>query len=244
MSEVIEGSVCGLDGCSSEAGATTAAKPHTGRQSVVEVEIISDAICPWCFVAKRRFEKAAARLPQGVKLAVHWRPFELNPDMPPEGMDRVAYRSRKFGSWEHSQGLDAQVAAVGAEEGIAFHHERIERTPNTFNPHRLVWLAEREGVQDAVIEAIFRAYFVEGRDIGDRSVLADLAAGAGIARETAEAFLAGDEGADQVRAAESAALRRGVSGVPTFVITGRPAFSGAQRTELMLAHLLDAARPA
>lgn len=139
--------------------------------------------------------------------------------------------------------LDAQVAAVGAQEGIDFRHDRMKRTPNTFDAHRLVWLGERMGVQDAVVEALFRAYFAEGRDIGDATVLADLAAGAGIRRGTAEAFLAGDEGADAVREAEIAAQRRGVSGVPTFVINGQPVFSGAQRTELMLAHLLGAAKP-
>ncbi len=175
-------------------------------------------------------------------VAVRWRPFELNPHMPPEGMDRVAYRSRKFGSWQRSRELDAQVAAVGAQEGIAFRHDLIRRTPNTFQAHRLVWLAEREGVQDAAVETVFRAYFVEGRDIGDPAVLADLAVGAGIARERAAAFLASDEGADEVAEAERDAQRRGISGVPTFVVDGEPVFSGAQRAGLMAARLLAAVR--
>jgi predicted DsbA family dithiol-disulfide isomerase len=214
---------------------------QTNGQRPVEVEIISDAICFWCYVAKRRFEKAIAGLPEDVRVSVRWLPFELNPQMPSEGMDRVAYRSRKFGSWERSQKLDAQVTVVAAQEGIAFQHDLASRTPNTFNAHRLVWLGEREGVQDAVVEAVFRAYFVEGRDIGDVAVLADLAAGVGIASDFAAAFLASDEGAKEVSQAEFANRERGVQGVPTFVINGQPVFSGAQRSDLMLDHLLDAA---
>jgi predicted DsbA family dithiol-disulfide isomerase len=206
----------------------------------IRVEIVSDAICPWCLIGKRRFERAAAELPESMVLSVRWLPFELNPDMPAGGMDRVAYRSARFGSWERAQERDAQVAAAGAQEGIEFHHELMARTPNTFDAHRLIWLAEREGVQGEVVEALFRAYFVEGRDIGDAAVLAELAAGAGVSRERATALLAGDEGAVAVGGAEGAAHRQGVSGVPTFVLNGRPAFSGAQRSDLMLAHLLHA----
>lgn len=243
MQEIADIAVRGVDGRASEATISSGAGGTT-RARAVSVEVVSDAICPWCFVAKRRLESALALLPGDVAVSVRWRPFELNPQMPPEGMDRVAYRSRKFGSWERSRELDAQVAAVGAQEGIGFRHDLIRRTPNTFQAHRLVWPAEREGVQDAAVEAIFRAYFVEGRDIGDPAVLAELAAGAGITRERAEAFLAGDEGADAVAQAELEAQKRGVSGVPTFVVGGEPAFSGAQRAELMAAHLLAAARRA
>ena len=163
--------------------------------------------------------------------------------MPVEGMDRVAYRSRKFGSWEYSQKLDAQVTAAAVQAGLTMRHDLIKRTPNTFNAHRLIWLAEQEGVQDAVVEGLFSAYFVEGRDVGDKEVLADLAAAAGIDRARASVFLAGTEGADEVAEAEAASKRSGINGVPTFVINGRPAFSGAQRAELMLAHMLDAVVP-
>jgi predicted DsbA family dithiol-disulfide isomerase len=242
MSELNEGAVCGADGCVLKTEPTKRFAHEPGKFRVVSVEIISDAICPWCFVGKRRFGKAVAKLPEGVTVAVRWLPFELNPQMPPGGMDRVAYRSRKFGSLEHSQQLDARIAAVGAQEGIDFRHDLIGRAPNTFNAHRLIWLAEQEGVQDAIVEAVFRAYFVEGRDIGDPAVLAELATSAGVARARVEGFLASDEGADAVIAAELGARRLEVSGVPTFMINGEPAFSGAQHTDLMLAHLLAAAR--
>ena len=224
-----------------EAGATPPSPPDAAAERDLLVEIISDTICPWCFVGKRRFERAIAQLPMGVRVAVRWRPFELNPGMPAGGVDRRVYRSAKFGSWERAQARDAQVAAVGAREGIEFHHELIARTPRTFDAHRLVWLAEREGVQDAVVEALFRAYFGEGRDIGDAAVLAGLAGEAGIAHGAAAAMLAGDAGAAEVRAAEAEAHRQGVSGVPTFLIDGRAAFSGAQSSDLMLMHLQQAA---
>jgi predicted DsbA family dithiol-disulfide isomerase len=176
-----------------------------------------------------------------VKLSVHWRPFELNPNMPAEGLDRVAYRSRKFGSWEHSQKLDAQVTAAAVQSGLAMRHDLMRRTPNTFNAHRLIWLGEKEGVQDAVVEGLFSAYFVEGCDVGDGKVLAEIGAAAGIDKARVQSFLAGAEGAGEVSEAEITSQRGGLNGVPTFIINGQPAFSGALRAELMLAHLMKAA---
>ena len=125
---------------------------------VLGLEVVSDAICPWCYVGKRRLAKALALLAQdGLTFTVRWLPFQLNPDMPKGGVDRRAYRTRKFGSWERSQALDARVAAVGAGDGLAFRHDLMARTPNTFDAHRLVWLAGREGTQDAVVDGLFAA---------------------------------------------------------------------------------------
>jgi len=242
MTDLLEAGSCSADGCTVEAH-LTASKDTAEKTKTLSVKIVSDAICPWCYVAKRQFGRAVARLPGDVAVSVHWRPFELNPDMPVEGMDRVAYRSRKFGSWEYSQMLDAQVTAAAAQAGLTMRHDLTKRTPNTFNAHRLIWLAEQEGVQDVVVEGLFAAYFVEGRDVGDKGVLADLAVAAGIDRARASVFLAGTEGADEVAEAEAASKRSGMNGVPTFVINGRPAFSGAQRAELMLAQMLDAVGP-
>src|SRR3954447_23685158 len=148
------------------------------------VDVISDVICPWCYIGKRRLEKAVAALAGPVK--VRWLPFQLNPTMPKEGVSRREYRTRKFGSWERSQELDARVVAVGKEEGIHFAFDRIERTPNTLEAHRLIWLAGKESVQDAVVEALFRAYFTEGRDIGNQQTLLDVVAEAGLDRGKAE----------------------------------------------------------
>jgi predicted DsbA family dithiol-disulfide isomerase len=238
MSDLFKAGICIADGCSVEAGQHRAVAPAV--EKTIAVEIVSDVICPWCYVAKRQFERAAANLPAGVKLSVHWRPFELNPHMPTEGLDRKIYRSRKFGSWENSQRLDAQVTAAAAQVRLTIRHDLMKRTPNTFNAHRLIWLAEKQRVQDAVVEGLFQAYFAKGRDVGRKEVLADIAAAGGIDRTTAEAFLAGSEGSDEVADAEMAAQRSGLNGVPTFIIDGRPAFSGAQRADLMLNHVLDA----
>jgi predicted DsbA family dithiol-disulfide isomerase len=139
------------------------------------VDVVSDLICPWCFVAKRRVEKAAAIL--GEKIEMHWLPFELNTDMPVDGLDRRVYRSAKFGCWEQSRRLDAQVAAAGAEVGITFHHDRMKRTPNTFRDHVLLAAALKQGLemQGKVAERLFQAYFVNGEDVGDLAVLLSIA---------------------------------------------------------------------
>jgi len=203
---------------------------------MLELQVVSDAICPWCYVAKRHLDVALAHLAaEGLRLTVRWVPFELNPDMPAAGLDRKTYRSQKFGSWERSQALDAQVAAAGRAAGIAFHHERMQHTPNTFAAHRLVWLAGEERVQDAAVEGLFRAYFTEGRDVGDIEVLIDVADAAGIDRARATAFFAGTEGQDAVRREIERGRRSGLQGVPTFILDGEPLFSGAQPPARMAA---------
>ena len=197
---------------------------------MLTIDVISDVICPWCFIGKRRLERAL----DGRGVSVRWHPFQLNPEMPREGIERKAYRIRKFGSWERSQELDAQVAAAGHGEGIAFNFERQSRTPNTLDAHRVIWLAGERGVQDAVVEALFLAYFTDGRDLSDRATLAEIAAGVGLDRAEVDELLAGDQGLDVVRAGEGQARRLGVSGVPFFVVNGRVALSGAQPPELFL----------
>src|SRR6266849_4543592 len=154
--------------------------------------------------------------------------------MPKEGMNRKEYRTAKFGSWERSLGLDAQVQAVGAGEGITFAFDRIERTPNTLDAHRLIWLADKEGVQDAVVEAVFRAYFTEGRDISRAAVLLDVVAGVGLDRGRADAVLNSDEGLAAIRAGEEQARRVGVQGVPHFLINDTLALSGAREASAFL----------
>jgi predicted DsbA family dithiol-disulfide isomerase len=197
---------------------------------MLTIDVISDVICPWCFIGKRRLEKAL----DGRSAPVRWHPFQLNPDMPREGIDRKSYRIRKFGSWERSQELDAQVGAAGRGEGIAFNFDKMARTPNTLDAHRVIWLAGERGVQDAVVEALFLAYFTDGRDLTDRATLAEIAAGAGLDRAEVEELLVGLKGLDAVRAGEEQARGLGVSGVPFFVVNGKVALSGAQPPELFL----------
>src|ERR1700730_4840374 len=239
MSEVLEGAVCGIDGC------TPAASDHFGLASdakaTLVIEVISDAICPWCWVAKRRLESAIAALAPDITTTVTWRPFELNPGMPKAGVDRHAYRSAKFGSWQRSQALDAQVAPAGRSGGRVFNHDKMERTPNTVDAHRLIWLAGQLRKQDAVVEGLFAAYFNEGRDVGDPNVLADVGASAGLNRAKVLAMLASDEGQAQVRSGLRRAVNLCVSGVPTVLVDGVPLFSGAIRADLMEAALRTAA---
>lgn len=199
------------------------------------IDVISDVICPWCFIGKRRLEKAVAALDNRQEVQVRWLPFQLNPSMPKEGISRREYRTRKFGSWERSLELDAGVGAAGSAEGIPFAFDRIERTPNTLDAHRLIWLADKEGVQDAVVEALFRAYFTDARDINKRGTLIDVVAEAGLDRAKAEAALNSDEGMTAIKEAEELSRRHGVDGVPFFVINGKITLSGAQQPDTFLA---------
>ena len=239
MSEILEGAVCGIDGCAP--GALDHFGPVFGVDATLAIEVISDAICPWCWVAKRRLDRAIAAIAPDVTASVTWRPFELNPEMPKAGVDRRAYRSAKFGSWQHSQALDAQVAAAGRSEGLVFNHDKMERTPNTVDAHRLIWLAVQQGNQDVVVEGLFAAYFNEGRDVGDPNVLADVGASAGLNRAKVLAMLASDEGQAEVRSELQRAANLQVSGVPTVLVDGVPLFSGAIRADLMEAKLRKAA---
>ncbi len=197
------------------------------------VDVISDVICPWCYIGKRRLEKAVAALGGPVK--VRWLPFQLNLTMPKEGVSRREYRTRKFGSWERSQELDARVFAVGQAEGIPFAFDRIERTPNTLDAHRLIGLAEKQGVQDAVVEALFRAYFTEGRDISSRQTLLDVVAKAGLDRHEAGAMLNSDDGLEPIKETDALARRFRVEGMPFFVVNGTFTLSGAQQPDAILA---------
>lgn len=197
------------------------------------VTIYSDVICPWCYIGKRRFEAAltAPGMPQD--LAISWRPFELNPDMPEAGMDRAAYRAQKFGA-EKSADLDRQMKANGREAGIDFAFEKMKRTPNTRLAHRLIWQAEREGMaaQNALVNRLFRAYFEEGVDIGNRDTLIGVAKEAGLDEKSAKAALHDDTSLEAVLDLEDAGLQMGIRGVPFFILVNKYAISGAQPPEL------------
>jgi len=204
------------------------------------LDVFSDTICPWCYVGKRRLERALKARPQR-ELKIRWRAFQLNPGMPAEGMDRNAYIDAKFGGAERARAIYDTVRAAGAGEGIAFAFERIKRTPNTLQSHRLIRFAGDQDRQDEMLEALFRAYFLEGRNIGDRAVLADVAEDAGLDRDEAADYLAGDSEADAVQGEDALARRAGINGVPCFIFNGRFALSGAQEPEAFF-QLFDLAR--
>lgn len=196
----------------------------------LSVAVISDVICPWCFIGKRRLEKAVGNYEKPV--TVSWHPFQLNPAMPKEGIGRRDYRIGKFGSWERSLELDANIVAVGKQEGIHFDFEPIERTPNTLDAHRLIWLADKEGIQDAVVEVLFLAYFTDGRDISNQQTLIDVVAEAGMDRQLAEATLNSQEGMDAIEEAGEQAQRFRVDSVPFFIINSEIAIQGAQSPDV------------
>lgn len=204
-------------------------------EKTLKIEVYSDVVCPWCYVGKRRLERALTEF--GGDVRVTWRPFQLNPTMPKEGMDRTAYLEAKFGSLDAFRQLEEHVQAAGASERITFAFEKIARTPNTFAAHRLIWLGEREGCQDAVVDALFRGYFEEGADIGSIAVLVQLASQAGLPDESVERLLRSDEGTAEVKAEESAGHQLGIRGVPYFVLDGTYAISGAQPVDIFVSAL-------
>ncbi|SHI53512.1 Predicted dithiol-disulfide isomerase, DsbA family [Roseomonas rosea] len=208
--------------------------------------VVVDTVCPWCWVGKRRLDAALATLAEeGLQLSRQWHPFQLNPDMPSGGMLRAEYRARKFGSVERGRQLDARLAAEGAKDGLPFDFERIERSPNSLDSHRLIRLAMMEGgpeVTDRVAEGIFSAYFAEGRDIGDPAVLAAIGDAAGLPAGRSAAILTSEEGREEV--ARDAARAQGIGGVPAVILDRQMIISGAQPAEAMAAAIREGLRAA
>ncbi len=201
------------------------------------VDVTSDLICPWCFVAKRRIERAASML--GKSLEIRWHPFQLNPEMPVEGLNRRTYRSAKFGSWEQSQRLDAQVAAAGEEVGIEFRHDLMKRTPNTFKGHVLLAAALREGsqIQNRVAERLFQAYFLKGEDVGDPGTLLGIAREFGVTSLSRVEEFDGPALTGEVKEAERMAASAGIRVVPQITFQGAVVATGAQQEELIAASI-------
>lgn len=202
------------------------------KEHTTQIEVYSDVVCPWCFIGKRRLERALETSGYAQQAHILWRPFQLNPTMPKEGMDRRVYLEAKFGGAEARRIMEERVAKAGEAEGIEFSFDRIARTPNTFDSHRLIWFAERQGCQDEIVEALFDSYFAKGREIGSLDSLAEIASGCGLGREEVEQFLAGDRAAQEVRTEEATGRRLGIRGVPYFVINGSIAISGAQPLDI------------
>lgn len=211
----------------------------TQRTAPATLTVISDTICPWCYVGKRRLEAALRTLrAEGVTFDVEWRPYQLNPGMPEGGMDRQEYRAAKFGALK-SEALDRQIAEIGAEIGISFRYDLIKRTPSTLASHVLVADARRAGglaMQDQVVEALFSAYFTEGRDIGRSEVLREIAQEVGFDHDQS----VGAKLWEMVEQEDVTARDAGVSGVPTFLLNDRLLFAGAQSSDVMVTALRKA----
>ena len=200
---------------------------------MVKLDIVSDPICPWCYIGKTLLDAALGDRPNH-PFTIHWHPFQLNPDMPREGMDRRAYLEAKFGGKDAAVQAYLPVAGKAAEAGLKIDFEAIERTPNTLDAHRLIHWAGIEDRQTAMAMALFRAYFQDGRDIGDHDVLADLADGLEMDAALVRRLLASDADEDAIRTSDAQFREMGISSVPTFIVNGQHAVPGAQPPDLWL----------
>jgi predicted DsbA family dithiol-disulfide isomerase len=200
---------------------------------MIRLDIISDVVCPWCYVGKSYLDRALETRADH-PFAIEWHPFQLNPDMPPGGMDRRTYLEAKFGGKEGALKAYLPLVEHAKVAGVALNHDLIQTIPNSLDAHRLIHWAGLEGRQTPMVSALFRSYWTEGRDIGDADVLADVAEGVGLDRPMVLRLLQGDADRDAIRDRDSHARSRGISGVPTFIIANRHAVQGAQPTETWL----------
>ena len=202
----------------------------------LQIDVVSDVVCPWCFVGKRQLEQALVRLGSqqpGVEVQVRWHPFQLNPDLAEEGMARSEYLSAKFGSADTSR-IYTNVRRAAATVGLDLAMEAIVRQPNTLRPHALMEAAAGQGLQDALAEALFVAYFQQGRDLSDARQLAEIARAVGLSDEAIDQALLEDEPRQAISQADNRARRAGIQGVPCFIFNGRHAVSGAQGADALV----------
>jgi predicted DsbA family dithiol-disulfide isomerase len=202
-----------------------------------QIDVISDVVCPWCFIGKRNLERALEtwqeKHPDETPV-VRWHPFQLNPQLPEGGIPRKQYLENKFGGPERAKEIYARVSAAGKRAGIDFAFDNIQVQPNTIDAHRLIHYAGEQDKQDAMAEVIFRRYFVEGVDLSDKETLADIAQQAGMDRDEAAAYLAGDADRALIEEQDRRARAIGVEGVPFFIFNQRLALSGAQPPEVIV----------
>ncbi|UWQ51575.1 DsbA family oxidoreductase [Leisingera caerulea] len=199
--------------------------------ATVKLDILSDPICPWCYIGKTHLDKALAEVPDH-PFVIEWHPFQLNPDMPREGMDRRDYLERKFGGKEGAVKAYAPVVEHAEKAGLTINFEAMKRTPNTLDAHRLIHWAGIEGKQTQVVDALFKAYFVDAKDIGDHAVLAEIAQEAGMEADVAARLLEGDSDVQEIRDRDAHSRKMGVTSVPTFIVASQHAVPGAQPPEL------------
>lgn len=203
------------------------------------IDVVSDVVCPWCYLGKHRLQEALAGVPE-VDAEVRWRPFQLDSTIPPGGIARSEYIRRKFGGPEALEQSHTHLKQAGAALGIDYEFGRITRSPNTIDAHRLIRWAAEAGVEDAMVEKLFRLYFTEGADIGDHTVLVEAAKGLGMDGEATARDLAGDRDRAQVRADINSAAQAGITGVPCFIFDRRAAVMGAQSPQILISGIRQA----
>lgn len=199
------------------------------ERQTIRIDVVSDVVCPWCFLGQKRLDKAIAASPD-VDVSVAWRPYQLDPTIPAEGLERAAYMAAKFGSEQRVRDAHARIEPLGAAEGINFAFDAIKTSPNTLDAHRTIrWAGTvAPDVQSRLVRDLFRAYFERGENVGDHGVLAAAAAGAGMDRAVVETLLASDADRDSVADEAATASRMGITGVPCFLFEGKYAVVGAQ----------------
>ncbi|MDO8882154.1 MAG: DsbA family oxidoreductase [Pseudotabrizicola sp.] len=198
---------------------------------MIKLDIFSDPVCPWCYIGKANLDRALESAPDH-PFEIEWHPFQLNPGMPPEGVDRAAYLEAKFGGKAKAVEIYARVEQAARDAGLAIDFSTISKMPNSLNAHRLIHWAGLEGRQTAIVSALFRAYWREGRDINDASTLADIAEAAGMDRALTTRLLATDEDSEALKARDIHARQKGVAGVPCFIIGNQYVISGAQAPQV------------
>ncbi len=196
------------------------------------IDVVSDVVCPWCYLGKRRLAQALAEA-DGGPITVRWRPYQLDPTIPAGGMDRRAYLEKKFGDASRLEEAHARLTALGAEVGIAYRFDAIARAPNTLDAHRLIRWAFAADAQDKVVERLFQLYFEQGRDIGDRALLVQVAQECGMDGEVVEKLFAEGHDVEEVRAEIAQAQSIGVTGVPFFIFANRFGVPGAQGSDVL-----------
>src|SRR5208283_2977620 len=198
----------------------------------VRIDVISDVVCPWCFIGKRRLEKAIALTP-GIPVEVHWRPYFLNDWIPREGIAREQYLTTKFGSPERYKGIAQRVTAAAAEEGLVYASAKMRRQPNTLDCHRLIRWAEGIGKSAAMKQRLMDLYFTEGADLTNHAVLVQAATDVGLDPDDVRAALESDQDVEQIEREAQSAKEAGIEGVPCFIFGGKFAVSGAQSPEYL-----------
>jgi predicted DsbA family dithiol-disulfide isomerase len=211
--------------------------------TAVNIDVVSDVMCPWCYIGKKRLEDALSDLPVDLEVDIRWRPYQLDPTLPKEGKDRKLYLSEKFGGSERAQQIYGTIIEAGHEENIPFDFDGIAVSPNTLDAHRLIrWSAsEAPGVQDRLVDILFRAFFTEGKNIGDNEVLLDAAVEAGMDRAITETLLLGDADRTEVENEIEIARKMGVTGVPCFILDNKYAVMGAQSADVLANAIRDIA---
>ena len=197
---------------------------------MVTVEIFSDPICPWCLIGKTWFDRAVEACPD-LNFNIIWKPFQLNPDMPSSGMDRNEYLDQKFGGRQQAITSYKPIVEACIKNKIGINFEGIKLTPNTLDAHRMIYWARTEGIQSRVVSALFKAYFKDNKDIGNKTVLIDLGEASGFQRELIDRLLRSEEDKEEIKDIDLRARQSGISGVPMFIVDGKYAISGAQKTE-------------